>query len=110
MGAWEATGNLPGGSSFRSTMSIDERGDYVAHVVVEGQSGIRTADMEGRLQVKDGMLFDTMTKHSNTNAVLPRTDRSRIVRMSGRETVIHWESNQDMVVPTNDVVFRRVEK
>jgi len=110
LGTWEVAGRHPGGSSFRSTINIDERGGYVAHVVVDFKTDTRTADMEGRFQIIDGVLVDTTTKDSNPAARLPRTIRSRIVRIDSREMVIHWEPNEEMDVTARDVVFRRVEK
>src|SRR6266446_4444592 len=73
-GTWVATANYSNGGSFRSTITVDRNGNYVCQVVAHGDSGvIRTADIEGKFQVRDGVLIDTMTKHSNTNAVLPRS-------------------------------------
>ena len=83
----------------------------MCQVVAHGESGvIRTADIEGKFQVRDGVLIDTMTKHSNTNAVLPRSTRARIVRINDREMVLNSESLGGQVSPTNDVVFRKVGK
>ena len=73
VGTWEVTGERPAGSTFLSTIRIDERGAYVAHVVVGGGAVTKTADMEGIFQVVDGVLVDTQTKDSNTMASLPRT-------------------------------------
>ena len=110
VGTWEVTGERPAGSTFLSTIRIDERGAYVAHVVVGGGAVTKTADMEGIFQVVDGVLVNTQTKDSNTKASLPRTIRSRIVRIESREMVIHWEPTEEINVPAKDVVFRRVEK
>jgi hypothetical protein len=111
VGTWVVAGNYRNGGSFQSTFSIGRRGDYACRVVGTGTSGsLRTNDLEGTMRVSAGMLIDTMTKHSNTNAVLPMSSRGRIVRFDGRELVLKWVPNQEMIFPTSDVVFRRVEK
>jgi hypothetical protein len=110
VGTWEVTESYPAGTNYRSSIRIDERGAYVAHAILEGKSDTITADMEGIFQVIDGMLVDTPTKASNTEARLPRTMCSRILRLDSREMVIHWEPNEEIAVPAKDVVFRRVEK
>jgi hypothetical protein len=110
VGTWEVSGEHPAGSTFLSTIRIDERGAYVAHVVAEGGAVTRTADIEGIFRLVDGLLVDTQTKDSNTKTGLLRTIRSRIVRIESREMVIHWEPTEGINVPARDVVFRRVEK
>ena len=64
----------------------------------------RAFEIEGTLEVRDGFVIDTMTKHSQTNAPVPVTNRQRIVRMDSREMVLNsphsWE--------TNLLVFRKI--
>jgi len=110
-GTWIATGSYSNGDSFKSTITFDRSSNYVCQIVRQGASGTtRTSDMEGNFQIQDGMLIDTMTKHSNTNAVLPTSTRTRIVRIDAREMVLKWESIEGEHSPTNDVVFRRIGK
>jgi len=54
---------------------------------VDNQSGPKAADVEGTFHLKDGMLIDTVLKHSNANAVLPMITRSRVLRIDSREKV-----------------------
>ena len=48
----------------------------------------RAATLEGTFQVKDGVLFNTVTKSSRTNAHMPYVSHSQIVRANDREMVI----------------------
>jgi hypothetical protein len=109
-GSWIAAGPDSAGGHFSNMITVARDGDYVAHVVSQYSSdGVeRTYETAGKFEVRDGMLIDTMTKHSNTNAVLPYTFRSRIVRFDGRELVLKAEPNDQVSFPTNDVVLRKV--
>jgi len=59
--------------------------------------------MVGKFEVRDGVLIDTMTKNSSTNARLPMISRYRIIRSDRRELVIGVETDGR----TNEVVFRK---
>jgi hypothetical protein len=110
-GTWVATGNYSSGTIFTSTITFDQNSNYVCRIVTQGASGTtRTSDIAGNFQIRGGMLIDTMTKHSNTNAVLPTSMPTRIARIDDREMVLKWESIEGEHSPTNDVVFRKVEK
>jgi hypothetical protein len=111
VGTWASAGSYANGSTFKSTMTIARGDNYVCEVVVHSESGpTRTVKIEGTLQVRDGVLIDTMTKHSNTNAVLPMSTRRRIVRIDEREMIVNWDSSLGLVSGTNELVLRRVGK
>lgn len=108
-GTWVVTGKNQHGGSFTSTIRIRQHGDYACRIVTHSESGTdRSSDLQGFFQVRAGVLIDTVTNHSNTNAVLPMMSRARIVRFDGRELVLEWEHNQEMDMPTNEQVFRKV--
>jgi hypothetical protein len=104
-GTWVAEGAGPPGSDFKSTLKIAPNGGYTCQIIRHGPSNaVRTTEMEGTFQVKDGVLNDTMTTHSNTNAPVPVGSRMRIVRMDNREMVLTYQD----FYQTNTTVFRRV--
>jgi len=108
-GKWRTNGTNSTGS-FESTWTIDPHGWYVCRLVFSNfNEGIsRTQDMAGRIEVfSDGVLIDTMTRHSHTNAQLPIIHRSRIVRLNRREFAVNEETNNDGESLTNEVVFRK---
>jgi hypothetical protein len=92
-----------------STVTIDRSGNYVCHLVTQRESGpTRTNALEGTFQIKDRVLLDTVTKDSNTNAVLPMITRARIVRIDEGEMILKWDMAEGVESATNEVVFRRL--
>lgn len=60
------------------------------------------------MKIRGGFLIDTMTKHSNTNAVLPTIFTNRIVRMNDTEIVMRMDTNAGSYMPsTTEIVFRK---
>ena len=108
MGTWVAEEVYTHGGSFESTVKIAPNGRYTCHVVHRNASNAtHNVEIEGTFQVKDGVLIDTMTKHSQTNAPVPTTFHERIVRMDRREMVLSDESYLQNTA-TNTVVWRKV--
>jgi hypothetical protein len=110
-GTWVLTGTHRNGSTFTSTIAVSKAGNYVCRIVSHGESGSeRSFDLKGMFRVQGGVLIDTITNHSNTNAVLPMIMRARIVHFDDREMVLESEPNQEVEFPTNQVVFRKVSQ
>lgn len=107
-GTWAANWKSPAGSTFASTTTLNVNGNYSAQILVDGAQGKRTVDEQGVVQVRDGVLIDTMTNYCKTNLASPIATRGRIVRFDARELVVNWEPNDG--ISTNDAVFRRLEK
>lgn len=108
LGTWVTEGVYPQAGGFKSTLTVAPNGGYACHVVSHNASNAtRAFEIEGTLQVKDGVLSDTMTKHSQTNAPVPITFHYRIVRMDRREMVLSDESYLNNTA-TNTVVWRKV--
>jgi hypothetical protein len=61
-------------------------------------------------QVQAGLLIDTMTNNSNTNAQLPLIWRARIVRIDDHEMVLRPEPTEEWAYPTNQLRFRKVSR
>lgn len=108
-GKWVATGAYRNGGTFTSNVLVDRAGNYHCRITAHLQSGTdRSFDLLGNFKVQGGVLIDTATNHSSTNAVLPMISRARIVRFDGREMALKWEKNEDVNFPSNEVVFRKV--
>jgi hypothetical protein len=111
LGEWVLELQYPTGGKFKSTTEITQGGAYTCHIVAEGESNVlRTAELEGTFEIKNGVLIDTMTKHSNTNANLPSVSRGSIVRMNSQELVVRFEQQDGISYPTNNVIFRKIQK
>lgn len=107
-GKWKRIGGDPGITS-EITWTVDSSGGYVCQIVsLRPEEAVpRTNHMAGKLEVRDGVLIDTMTENSNTNARLPMISRYRIVRSDRRELVFNWEADGRGGFQTNEVVFRK---
>jgi hypothetical protein len=108
-GTWVVEGDSVFGGHFKSTSKIDDQGNYFCQLLSRNGSDalIRTSNIAGTFQVKDGMLIDTILKHSNTNAALPIISKARILRVDADTMVIRYEPSDGFAAPTNDVVFRK---
>jgi hypothetical protein len=103
-GIWHVDKAEPSGGDFHSTIKVASNGSYTCQITSHSPSdGLRKSGLEGTFQVKDGVLIDTMTKNSNTNAVLPMISRYRILRADDRELVLESKTSYS----TNEVIFRK---
>jgi len=105
-GKWKSSGD-DGGKTWESTWTVDSSGGYVCRFVAQNDPGAvpDTYDMVGKFEVRDGVLINTTTKHSSTDARLPRILRYRIVRSDPRELVVNFEAGRRGGFLTNEVVF-----
>jgi hypothetical protein len=55
---------------------------------------VRAFIVQGIMKVEEGFVVDTMTSHSNTNAVLPHTSRAKIISLNEDEIVAKWEGSE----------------
>lgn len=108
-GTWTVGGSYPEGGDFKTTITFDPGGHYVAQILISSShdSVTRTGNLAGTFEIKDGVLTDTMTKYSNTNLAPPMISRARVIRMDGRELVVKWEPVEGLEYPTNEVVFQK---
>jgi hypothetical protein len=107
-GKWMLNGTNSTGS-FESTWTINPNGWSVGQVVSSNFSDgiLRTQDMSGRIEVGNGVLIETITRHSQTNAQLPMISRFRIVRLNAGELVLNEWADKSGEFLTNEIVFRR---
>lgn len=109
-GTWIYTRNNVTGDDFKSTITIDATGNYLCEIESRDQQdhNNRTFSLAGYMKIRGGFLIDTMTKHSNTNAVLPTIFTNRIVRMNDTEIVMRMDTNAGSYMPsTTEIVFRK---
>jgi len=83
----------------KSMLIIASNGDYVCHLTQGG-----TYQLEGKIQVRDGIMIDTLTKSSITNEPVPSTFTNQIIRVNDHELV--WK-RLDMHTL---VMFRKVKE
>jgi hypothetical protein len=110
-GTWMFEAKFARGGDTLSTLAVAPNGSYVCTIAIPGRTnGPRTVSMEGTFRVENGFLIDTVTKNSQTNASVPYTNRSRIIRVDDRELVLDDEKIPGTVQPTNETIFRRQTK
>src|SRR5262245_44507920 len=82
VGSWIVEGSYPHGGHFKRAITVAPDGHYTCQIasVNPHDSITRTSNIAGTFEINDGVLIDTVTKHSNSNAVLPIVSRGRIVR------------------------------
>jgi len=90
VGTWvmERT-NIDG--ELRDVLTIAADGSYVAEMTSVMSNETRRDSESGTILFRGGVLTDTTTSHSDTNARLPYVERTRIVRLDDRELVLQSE-------------------
>jgi hypothetical protein len=110
-GTWVATGSNANGGGFKSTVDISPNGNYLCQLVGSSKSGQnQTNSLEGNFMIRDGEVIDTVTKRDSIHETVPNSTRARIIRIDGREMVLHWDVPEGVRSATNDLVFRKVNK
>ncbi|MSU59919.1 MAG: hypothetical protein EXS35_17420 [Pedosphaera sp.] len=108
-GTWVVEGNYPWDAKFKSTVVVAQDGVYRCQLVTHNSSNVvRTVEFEGTFQIQDGMLVDTVTKHSQTNGPASITTRERILRISPRE-IATTRSEDAATNSPNETVFRKID-
>jgi hypothetical protein len=81
--------------AFQSTITIGTNGDYVAYRT-NGHS--RTNKLEGTMEIRDGLIIDTLKKSSITNEPVPLVFTNVIIRVTDRELVYRAQDRSEQVV------------
>lgn len=102
-GTWVKEETNKYGDQFRTASVIAPDGSYVAEGTFVVSNRTNRFSESGTFLVSNGVLTDTTTKHSDTNARLPTAYRARIVRLDGRELVLQSEER-----PEVSATFRKV--
>lgn len=110
-GTWVFEARYASGSSNQVTIEVAQDASYVCTVFLPGRTnGPRSIRQEGTWRVKDGVLIDTTTKDSQTNAPMPRTNYARVVGIDDHKLVFDFGKISGVVQPTNQTVFRKQTK
>ena len=108
-GVWVCEFTYPEGGDFKSTSKIAANGNYVCQIIAHDQSNVvRITELEGSMRIEGGVLIDVMLKHSNTNASLPYTNHSKIIRMTDNELVAIFEA-ENRASASHESVFRKIK-
>jgi len=95
VGTWvrETTDN---DGEYRTVDTISPDGSYAAEGTFVVSNKTRRFTEAGTILFSSGVLTQTTTRHSNTNARLPFVERTRIVRLDDRELVLQSEERPDV--------------
>ena len=80
----------------RNATTFSPDGSFVCQI--SGYTNGMIIDISGTFEMRDGVLISTETKDSQTNAVLPRVARARIVRFDDRELDLRFDGDKRLVV------------
>jgi hypothetical protein len=81
-------------------VTVASTGAYVGDATNFGSKGFKTYHIEGTWEIKDGVLTDTVTNHSDPKARLPFISSERIIRFSTNELVVRYEYDASNFVET----------
>jgi hypothetical protein len=103
IGRWRADARLPGDIHVQSDTVVDSDGGYVLHLTNTLVDGVRTAILAGTLQVRDGLLIDTITNDFAGNTLVPRIgDVARIIRVDEHELTVRSTNNNETITYRKD--------
>ena len=93
-GTWLLDGVSPDGVTFHSVIKVSPDGRHSCQTSAYTNSALAyTVTTEGTLQIEDGYLIETITKHSGHHVSVPRTDRARIITFDKRKIVARGDTN-----------------
>jgi hypothetical protein len=98
IGRWRVDSRLPGDIRVQSETVVDPGGGYVLHLTNTLADGVRTATLAGTLQVRNGLLIDTITNDLGGNTLVPRiASVARIIRVDENELVVRSTNNDETI-------------
>lgn len=89
------------GNAFHSLTLIEDDERYWSTLTLSNSNGVTGSWIDGRFELKNDFLIDTMTRHSNPNAPVPSPFRVRILDDDGSTLTLQWEDD------ANQAVFHR---
>ena len=90
---------MPGDIHVQSETVVDSAGGYVLHLTNTLVDGVRTATLAGTLQVRDGLLIDTITNDFGGNTLVPRIVLvARIIRVDEHELTVRSTNNDETII------------
>jgi hypothetical protein len=111
-GTWLWEAKYAGGSKQENMLTVAPDKSFTLTITVTDRTnGPPTIRMEGTFRIAEGILIETITIDSQTNAApLPRTNRTRIVRIDERELVLDCDKMPGVAYATNEIVFLKQTK
>jgi len=108
IGRWRGDSQLPSGVHVQSETIVDSDGGYILHLTNTLVGGVRTLTVAGTLEVKDGILIDTITSDLTYHTLVPRiAGVDRIIRLGEHELIVRSTNSNE---PVTAVIYQRVGK
>lgn len=79
------------------TTTIATNGDYVSYDVSNGVHP-QTNKFEGTIEIKDGLMIDTITKNSYTNMSVPLVSTNVIIRLTDHELFFRAQDKSQSIM------------
>jgi hypothetical protein len=103
IGRWREEARLPGDTHVQGETVVDSGGGYVLHLTNTLVDGVRTATLAGTLQVRDGLLIDTITNDIGGNTRVPRIVLvAKIIRVDEHELTVRSTNNNEIITYRKD--------
>ena len=103
IGRWRTDAQLPGGNHVQSETVIDSGGGYLEHLTNTLADGVRTITLGGTMQVRDGLLIDTITNDFTWHTVVPRVaGADRIIRLDEHELAVRDTNSHETITYRKD--------
>ena len=94
---------MPGDIHVQSETVVDSDGGYVLHLTNTFVDGVRTATVAGTVEVRDGLLTDTITNDFGGNTLVPRiASVARIIRVDEHELALRSTNNDKTITYRKD--------
>jgi hypothetical protein len=104
-GTWLFHTNTTQGVDLTYTITVAPDGSFVCRQAQTVGQESTNYTLEGVYRVKDGVVIETVTKHSHPGYVVPSVVRGRLIKLDAHEWVVQNETNKEQ-----QSVMRRVEK
>ena len=103
VGSWRADVQLPKGIHVQSETIVDSGGGYIFHCTNTLADGVRIGTLAGTLQVRNGLLIDTITNDFGSHSLIPRIgDVTRIIRVDEHELTVRSTNSDETITYQKD--------
>ena len=103
VGSWRADVQLPEGTHVQSRTIVDTGGSYFMYLTNTIAGRVRSDTLAGTLQIRDGLMIDTITNDFTEHTLLPRSGGvARIIRFEEHELTVRSTNNDEIIVYKKD--------
>ena len=107
-GVWVGVQKYASGHDVMNTMEVTSDGTCTTKLSIpERKVGPRTIEQTGTWRLEDGVLVETITSDSQTNARVPDMVRFKILRIDDHELELDVDRVGGLVYPTNRFIFTK---